>query len=270
MISYAAAKINIGLHIVGRRKDGYHNIETIFYPFRLYDVIEINKSQSVETSLEITGIDLPVTADNLCLKAYHLLAQDFDMPPVHIHLHKQIPFGAGLGGGSSDASAVLEALNNAFKLGLSTADLSLRAASLGSDCPFFLHNRAMYAEGVGTDLSALDLDLSDKFMVLVKPDVNIATTEAYAGVKPKKAPLDLREVVQLPIQEWKYNLYNDFEEGLFLKYPIIRQAKLALYEQGAIYASMTGSGSAVYGIFDEAVDLHEVQALGAVYTEVEL
>lgn len=270
MIFYAPAKINIGLHVIGRRADGYHNIETVFYPFNLYDIIEINDSDGEETSLEITGIDLPVTRDNLCLKAFNLLNERFKLPPIHIHLHKQIPFGAGLGGGSSDASAILKALNTKFKLNLSSDELNVYAAKIGSDCPFFLHDGPMYAEGVGTKLSSVGLALSDKFIFMIKPDVFVSTVEAYERVRVHKPIADLRDIIQLPVQEWKYNLYNDFEEGLFIKYPIIREIKLALYEKGALYASMTGSGSAVYGIFDAAVDLRDLSHLGTLYTTVEL
>ncbi|MCY4778967.1 4-(cytidine 5'-diphospho)-2-C-methyl-D-erythritol kinase [Sphingobacterium sp. UT-1RO-CII-1] len=270
MIFYAPAKLNIGLHVIGRREDGYHNIETIFQPFNLYDIIEITDSADEETSLKITGINLPITSDNLCLKAFDLLNNKFNLPPVHIHLHKQIPFGAGLGGGSSDASAILKGLNTKFKLGLSIDELIVYAAKLGSDCPFFLYDNAMYAEGIGVELSPVNLDLSDKLIFMIKPNLFISTVEAYQGVRIHKPVADLRDIIRLPIQEWKYNLYNDFEESLFIKYPIIRDIKLALYEKGALYASMTGSGSAVYGIFDTSIDLQDLSHLGTIYRPVEL
>lgn len=270
MISYARAKINIGLNITGRREDGYHTLETVFYPFPYYDIMEIMPTNRGEASLEITGLNLPVTADNLCLRAYELLKADFDIPAVHIHLHKQIPFGAGLGGGSSDASEVLKALNTSFDLGLSKDELAAYAAKLGSDCPFFIYDRPLYAEGTGGDFKEVDIDLSDKFIALVKPDLHISTAEAYAGVLPQAPEANLRDLVKLPMQEWKYHIRNDFEEGIFTLYPNIRSLKSAFYEQGAVYASMSGSGSAVFGIFDERVDLSALAEFGQVFYPVEL
>ncbi|PRD47150.1 4-(cytidine 5'-diphospho)-2-C-methyl-D-erythritol kinase [Sphingobacterium haloxyli] len=271
MISFANAKINIGLNIVGKRADGYHLVESVFYPFPLYDIIEITAvGADLNTTLEITGLHLPVEDNNLCLRAYHLLSERFSIPPVHIHLHKQIPYGAGLGGGSSDGAFVLKMLNEKFKIGLSTLQLENEAAKLGADCPFFIQNRPSYAEGIGTDLFPIPIDLSDKFLVLVKPPVNIATAAAYQQVTPSPAKEDLREVLHLPVQDWKFYVKNDFEEGVFDKYPLIREIKLALYEQGAMYASMSGSGSAVYGVFPKPVDLTMLHDLGQVYYPAEI
>ncbi|PRD56381.1 4-(cytidine 5'-diphospho)-2-C-methyl-D-erythritol kinase [Sphingobacterium gobiense] len=271
MISFANAKINIGLNIVGKRADGYHFLESVFYPFPLYDIIEITSSEpATKTTLEITGLALPVEDNNLCLRAYHLLAEKFKIPPVHIHLHKQIPYGAGLGGGSSDGAFVLKMLNEKFDIGLSTLQLENEAAKLGADCPFFIQNKPCYAEGIGTDLSPVPIDLSDRFLVLVKPSVNISTAEAYQQVVPHPAKDDLKEVLHLPVQDWKFYVKNDFEEGVFDKYPLIREIKLALYAQGAMYASMSGSGSAVYGIFSKPIDLTMLQNLGQVYYPVEI
>ncbi len=271
MISFANAKINIGLNIVGKRADGYHLLESVFYPFPLYDIIEITSTESATTTtLEITGIHLPVEDNNLCLKAYHLLAERFSLPPVHIHLHKQIPYGAGLGGGSSDGAMVLKMLNEKFNIGLSAVQLEEMATKLGADCPFFIRNRPCYAEGIGTDLSTVSIDLSDKFLVLVKPAVNIATAAAYQHIIPNPAEENLREVLHLPVQDWKFYVKNDFEERIFEKYPIIREVKLALYAHGAMYASMSGSGSAVYGIFSKPVDLTTLDDLGQVYYPVEI
>src|SRR5690606_33211392 len=223
MISFANAKINIGLNIVGKRADGYHLLESVFYPFPLYDIIEITSTESAtKATLEITGLHLPIEDNNLCLKAYHLLAERFSLPPVHIHLHKQIPFGAGLGGGSSDGAFVLKMLNEKFNIGLSVLQLEEEAAKLGADCPFFMQNKPVYAEGIGTDFSAVSLDLSDKFLVLVKPEINIATAEAYQHIEPNPSNENLMEVLRLPIQDWKFYVKNDFEEGIFEMYPIIR------------------------------------------------
>lgn len=266
MVSFANAKINIGLNIVGKRADGYHLLESVFYPFPLYDIMEITSSESaVETTLSITGLPLLVEDNNLCLRSYHLLSERFSLPPVHIHLHKQIPFGAGLGGGSSDAAVVLKMLNEKFNIGLSTLELEQEAAKLGADCPFFIRNEPLYAEGIGTDLLPISLDLSDKFLIIIKPDVHVSTAEAYQHVVPHPAKEDLREVLHLPVQDWKFYVKNDFEDGVFERYPIIREIKLALYATGATYASMSGSGSAVYGIFPKPVNVAGLQKFGQVF-----
>lgn len=266
MVSFANAKINIGLNIVGKGAEGYHLLESVFYPFPLYDIIEITSAKSTaKTTLEITGLDLPVEDNNLCLKAYDLLSGRHNLPPVHIHLHKQIPFGAGLGGGSSDAAFVLKMLTEKFNLDLSTSELEQEAAKLGADCPFFIQNKPLYAEGIGTELSPISLDLSDKFLVLVKPAVHVSTVEAYQSIVPHAAAEDLREVLRLPVQDWKFYVKNDFEDGIFEKYSVIREIKLALYAAGALYASMSGSGSAVYGIFPKSADLTALEVLGRVY-----
>lgn len=266
MVSFANAKINIGLNIVGKRPDGYHLLESVFYPFPLYDIVEITRIEAaLETTLSITGLHLPVEDNNLCLKAYHLLSERFSLPPVHIHLHKQIPFGAGLGGGSSDAAVVLKMLNEKFNIGLSILQLEQEAAKLGADCPFFIRNEPLYVEGIGADLSPISLDLSDRFVVIVKPDAHISTAEAYQHVVPHPAKEDLREVLRLPVQDWKFYVRNDFEDRVFERYSIIRETKLALYASGAVYASMSGSGSAVYGIFTKRVNVAGLQKFGQVF-----
>ncbi|MBD1425348.1 4-(cytidine 5'-diphospho)-2-C-methyl-D-erythritol kinase [Sphingobacterium arenae] len=271
MISFANAKINIGLNIVDKRADGYHLLESVFYPFPLYDIIEITtKESTAKTTLEITGMHLPAADNNLCLRAYRLLDERVSLPSVHIHLHKQIPYGAGLGGGSSDGAFVLKMLNEKFGIGLSDLQLEEEAAKLGADCPFFIQNKPLYAQGIGTDLSSVSLDLSDKFLVLVKPAVNIATAEAYQSITPRAAEEDLRDVLQLPIQDWKFYVKNDFEELVVEKHPVVKDIKLALYAQGAIYASMSGSGSAVFGIFQKPVDLTDLNNLGQVFYPIEI
>ncbi|WP_437918630.1 4-(cytidine 5'-diphospho)-2-C-methyl-D-erythritol kinase [Sphingobacterium sp. LRF_L2] len=270
MISYANAKINVGLNIIGKRPDGYHDLQTVFYPFPLYDIIEMHEKKEGDTSLMITGMRLPLDDNNLCLRAYRLLKQEFDLPAVGLHLHKRIPFGAGLGGGSSDAAAVLKMLNERFTLGLTFSKLEAYAGKLGADCPFFIQNTPVYGEGIGTTFSAIDLDLSSKYLVLIKPAIHVSTAEAYSGVIPCSAEEDLMELLRLPVQEWKFHVKNDFEDSLFEKYPVIRDAKIALYEAGALYASMSGSGSAVYGIFAREVDLSALKTFGDVYYPIRL
>lgn len=270
MISYANAKINIGLDITEKRSDGYHNLETVFFPFPLYDILEIQEKEAGETSLEITGLDLAVDADNLCLRAYHLLKARYAIPALHIHLHKQIPFGAGLGGGSSDAACLLKMLREKYALPLSLAELATMAASLGADCPFFIRNQVSYADGIGTNLTGYPLDLDDYYLVLVKPDIHITTAEAYSQVEPRRPERNIQELLRLPVQEWKFHVKNDFEESVFAVYPAIRELKLALYALGAVYVSMSGSGSTVFAIFDEACNIDSLSALGKVYYPVTL
>jgi len=262
MVAYANGKINIGLHITGKRADGYHDIETVFYPFGYCDIVEITEKTSGQTSLEISGMALPADADNLCLRAYRLLRQRHDLPPVHIHLHKQLPFGAGLGGGSSDAATVLKMLGERHALGLSTAELEELAAKLGADCPFFIRNVPAYATGIGTELCPVDLDLTGYRLLLVKPDIHVSTAEAYRGVRPKPAETDLRAAVKRPLGEWKHCIRNDFEEVVFARHPAIAELKEAMYAAGAMYAAMSGSGSAVFGIFGEKAEVPDFTGFG--------
>ncbi|MHC8949478.1 4-(cytidine 5'-diphospho)-2-C-methyl-D-erythritol kinase [Sphingobacterium hungaricum] len=267
MISFANAKINIGLHVTDKREDGYHSIETVFYPVKLYDVIEVFESEN--TKAKNFGIDLS-SGDNLCLKAFELLRKDFDLPNLQINLLKSIPVGAGLGGGSSDASHVLKLINTEFSLDLSDEELEKYAEKLGADCPFFIKNKAVFADGIGATFHEIDLNLTDYYIVIVYPEIHISTSEAYANVIPMTPVADLRRAIQLPIQEWKYHIINDFELGLFEKYPQLEDIKHALYEQGAIYASMTGSGSALYGIFENEQKLTELECFGKLYYPVNL
>ncbi|HMR18655.1 MAG TPA: 4-(cytidine 5'-diphospho)-2-C-methyl-D-erythritol kinase, partial [Sphingobacterium sp.] len=212
----------------------------------------------------------PDGQQNLCEKAYHLLCQDYDMKPVHIELLKNIPIGAGLGGGSSDAAHVLKLLNEMNGLGLSTEALQKYAAQLGADCPFFIDNKPTFASGIGTDFEDIAVDLSDYYIVIIKPDVHVSTSEAYQSIIPQTPTVDLRRAIQLPIQEWKFHIVNDFELGVFRKYPIVENIKHNLYEMGALYAAMSGSGSSVYGIFEEPIDLDVLHILGKVFYPVEL
>lgn len=268
MITFANAKINLGLLITEKREDGYHNIETVFYPVKLYDVVELKEASTF--GFHSMGIEIPSNGLNLCEKAYQILKQDFDIGPIHIELLKNIPIGAGLGGGSSDAAAVLIMLSNYFKLNLDKEMLEEYAARLGADCPFFINNKPVFASGIGTEFEDVQVDLSNYFIVIIKPDVHISTVEAYQNVHPQIPQVDLKRVIQLPIQEWKYHLVNDFELGIFQKYPIIEKIKHSLYEQGALYASMSGSGSAVFGIFEEEVNLDSLRPLGQIYYPVDI
>lgn len=269
MILYSNAKINIGLYITEKRSDGYHNLETIFYPVKLYDVIELNSSE--ELSLDTYGIEIPEQGENLCIKAYNLLKADFPkIKPYKINLLKNIPIGAGLGGGSSNASYVLKALNELNSLSLSDLELSKYAARLGADCPFFIVNKPVFATGIGNDFSDVKIDLSSYYIIIIKPDIHISTAEAYANITPSTPQVDLRNAIQLPIQEWKYNIVNDFEIGIFDKYPQIAAIKHALYEKGAIYASMSGSGSSVFGIFNKELNIDDLSNYGKIYYPVSI
>ncbi len=265
MILFPNAKINIGLNIVNKRADGYHNLESIFYPIAINDALEIIEADKLQFSS--TGIEIPGNVeDNLCLKAYHLLKKDFtELPPVHIHLHKNIPIGAGLGGGSSDASFLIRLLNQKFSLGLENFQMEQYASIIGSDCAFFIQNKPTYATEKGDHLSPLDLDLSNYFMVLVMPTVQVSTAEAYQGVHVAPVSTPLTELAKHPIEDWKLLIKNDFEPSVFSKYPVIAKIKASLYDAGALYASMSGSGSSVYGIFKEPVKLPQLEEDNKVY-----
>lgn len=263
MIRFPNSKINLGLHITTRREDGYHDLETIFYPIELSDALEIiplpegsipggeNRYRLFQTGISLSGDE----EENLVVRAWRMIASEKKLPPVEIHLLKRIPFGAGLGGGSADAVVMLQLLNDTFALGYSEAELASRATRLGADCPFFIINRPALATGIGEILEPVEVDLSHLTMVLVKPDLWISTAEAYSLIRPKKPEQSLREIISLPISDWKERLKNDFETALFKKFPEIWQIKQQLYERGALYASMSGSGSAVYGLFDETPKL---------------
>lgn len=246
----ANAKINIGLNVVGKRADGYHNLETIFYPVDMSDTIDIEVSPDAETHLINIGIAVDSNPqDNLIIKAYNLLKQDFDIPPVSITLDKRIPFGAGLGGGSSDAANTLKALNQMFSLGLSDLELECYAVKLGADCPFFIKNKPVFATGIGNEFTPIDLDLSAYKIEIIKPNVNVSTAMAYKGVTPKPSTFNLLELPKLPIEQWNRVVKNDFEASVFPQFPEIEALKQDFYNRGALYASMSGSGSAVFGIF---------------------
>ncbi|SHJ81656.1 4-diphosphocytidyl-2-C-methyl-D-erythritol kinase [Tangfeifania diversioriginum] len=248
MIVFPNAKINIGLHVVAKRPDGYHNLETVFYPVQLSDALEMAESR--ETKLTTSGIEVDGPPEkNLVLKAWQLLSRDFDLPPVHFHLHKNIPFGAGLGGGSADAAFTLKMLNDFFSLQIGPGELKKYASTLGADCPFFIENKSAFATGIGNELSPVDIDLSEFQVVILKPGFSVSTQEAYGNIVPAHPEFNLAELAKLPVERWKETVINDFEKSVFPAYPEIKKCREILYQQGANYASMTGSGSAVFGLF---------------------
>jgi len=243
------------LSVLAKRADGYHNLETCFYPVPWRDILEVIPSNTFAFST--TGIVIPGNPeDNLCVKAYRSLQKDFDLAPVNIHLHKIIPTGAGLGGGSSDAAYTLRLLNDIFSLGIQQQKLMDYAARLGSDCAFFTQNDPMIGTGRGEILKKIKLSLDDKFLVVIKPDIHVSTADAFAGISPTPSTPSVAEIIlDFSIQRWKEFLKNDFEETIFKKYPDIKLLKEKLYSLGATYASMSGSGSAVFGIFDKEIDV---------------
>lgn len=250
MITFPNAKINLGLNIVEKRPDGYHNLETIFYPIPLRDALEIVPSSGKSTSVNLAGIEIEDDPENnLVMKAFRLLEKEFELPPIDIFLEKIIPFGAGLGGGSSDASCMLQLLNSQFDLKIQDDELIRYAAKLGADCPFFIKNRPMYATGIGDMLEEVDLSLKGYHFALIKPDIFVSTKEAYSKVKPMKPATNLKVIVKKPVEEWKDLMVNDFERSVFDAHPRIGDIKETLYDRGAVYASMSGSGSSVFGLF---------------------
>lgn len=250
MITFPNAKINIGLNITEKRPDGFHNLETIFFPVGWKDVLEF--AEAGEVGFVSSGIEIEGNPEhNLVMKAYRLLQKDFDLPLLKIHLHKQIPFGAGLGGGSSDAAFMLQMLNKTYKLNLSQAKLLGYAAALGSDCPFFILNRPVFATGRGEIMNIIDLKLNNLFLLLVKPPVEVATAKAFKFIKPQKPKESLADSVHLPVSQWCGKIVNQFEESVFQQLPEIENLRDKFYGIGAVYASMSGSGSSVFGFFNE-------------------
>ena len=270
MIAFPNIKINLGLSITEKRPDGYHNLETVFYPVALEDALEIRtlpKASLSEASLSEAdkkiilhqyGMEIAGNPeDNLVAKAYSLLDKEFHLPPVEIHLYKHIPSGAGLGGGSSDAAFMLKLLNEQFHLNLSEEQLEIYAATLGADCAFFIKNKPVYAEGIGNIFSPIELSLKGYQIMIVKPDVFVSTREAFSNIRPHYPEHPVKEVIKRPVHEWKETLINDFEASVFPQHPVIGEIKQELYNQGAIYASMSGSGSSVFGLFSPESSLPE-------------
>jgi 4-diphosphocytidyl-2-C-methyl-D-erythritol kinase len=250
MITFPNSKINLGLWVTQRRADGYHNIQSVLYPVPWCDVLEIVPANGSQTALTVTGghVEGPVE-NNLCYRAWRLMADAYSVPPVSMHLHKVVPTGAGLGGGSSDASFVLRMLNSMFNLELDHDTLRSLAVRLGMDCPFFIENIPALSTGRGEFLKPVSLNLDGLFLVVVKPPVHVSTAAAFTGIKPVLRENSIEEFANLPIQEWRSALHNDFEQTVFGLYPEILEIKNILYRNGAIYAAMSGSGSAVYGLF---------------------
>jgi len=267
MIVFPNAKINIGLNITSRRPDGYHNIETVFYPIRIYDALEALPGK--ELTFQSSGLDIPgKIEDNLCIKAYHLIGNDYNLPQVNIHLHKHIPIGAGLGGGSADAAFFIRLIDQQFDLGLSTDQKLSYARQLGADCAFFIESKPVFAFEKGDQFETIKLDLSKYHMVLIMPPAHVSTSEAYRGVKPADVKYSLYELIAEPVKEWKHFIKNDFEESVFKNHPVIRGVKAALYETGALYASMSGSGASVFGIFTQKPDLAILEKSNQVFYNI--
>jgi 4-diphosphocytidyl-2-C-methyl-D-erythritol kinase len=249
MVIFPNSKINLGLNIVGKRSDGYHDIETAFFPIQLKDALEVIEIEKFEFSTSGFSIE-GEPEKNLCIKAYDLLKKDFPkLPAVQMHLHKAIPMGAGLGGGSADGAFTLKLLNKKFDLSLSEKQLLNYSLHLGSDCPFFILNKPCFATGRGEILEQTELDLSEYKFLIIRPPIHISTAWAFSTIKPLKPVKSIKQIIQQSISTWKAELINDFEKPVFEKYPEIKNIKEKLYGGGAIYASMSGSGSAVYGIF---------------------
>lgn len=259
MILFPNAKINIGLNITERRTDGYHNLETIFYPIKINDALEVVESN--ELTFESSGLEIPGRMeDNLCVKGYHLLKKDHDIPPVAIHLHKHIPIGAGLGGGSADAAFFIKLIDQKFGLGISIEQQQNYARKLGADCAFFIENKPVYAFEKGDEFEPIRLDLSAYYIVLVMPPVQVSTAEAFRGIQPAPVRESLYDLIQSPVASWRKFIKNDFELSIFKNHAMIRGVKAALYDAGAIYASMSGSGASVFGIFSSRPDLEHMEA----------
>lgn len=253
MLVFPNGKINLGLNIISKRADGFHEIETCFFPVGLCDILEI-KAIKGKTEFISSGIEIPgAVSDNLCISAWKLIHAEYKIPPVRIYLHKRIPIGAGLGGGSSDAAFMLKALNSCFGLQLSEEKLLLYASELGSDCSFFISNKAAIAKGRGEILTPCPIDLNLYKVALVYPEIHISTSDAYSSVSPHEPENRLEGVLCTPPDSWRESLKNDFEEPIFNKYPEISNIKDKLYQLGAVYASMSGSGSTVFGIFKGSI-----------------
>jgi len=259
MIVYPNCKINIGLRILNKRADGYHNIESVFYPLPVCDILEITRQEThLENNITFksTGIAIPGEAhENICVKAYQLINQDYALPAIKVHLHKQIPIGAGLGGGSADAAFFIKALNEFEELNLSFGEMHHYAKQIGSDCSFFINNKPALALQKGEVLEPVQLSLKGFHTVVVYPNIHVSTALAYSGVIPNMQGPTIEDLIQQPINTWKGNIFNAFEEGIIKQFPVVAEIKNELYTQGALYASMTGSGSAVYGIFEKKPEL---------------
>lgn len=264
MITFPNAKINLGLNVVEKRPDGYHNLETVFYPVPITDALEIVEMDrqfpsDVDCDLKVTNLEIEGDEQcNLVVRAYRLLKQDFpDLPRVHAHLYKGIPTQAGMGGGSSDCGFMITQLDRQFGLGLTDEQMIRYAASLGADCAFFVLNRPCYAEGIGERLQPISLSLSGWYLAVVRPAIPVSTREAFSLIVPEHPARNCRDTVMQPVETWREALTNDFERSVFALHPEIGAIKDRLYELGAVYAAMSGSGSSLFGLFREPVSLDE-------------
>ncbi len=256
MVSFPNAKINIGLNITGKRPDGFHNLQTVFHPIDIKDALEIISASSDETTnFSHTGINVPgKESDNLCIKAYQLLKKDYpNLPSVKIHLHKNIPIGAGLGGGSANGAFTLNMLNNIYEIGLSKRELIEYALILGSDCPFFIENETCFATGRGESMEPISLNLHEYKIVLINPGIHVNTGWAFSNLNILKKSDTLSDIANIPVEEWKKYIFNDFETPVFAAFPAIKNIKESLYQEGATFASMSGTGSTVYGLFKKNI-----------------
>lgn len=261
MISFPIAKINLGLNVVEKRPDGYHNLQTVFYPVPIKDALEVHVMDEAfpsdyDCDLKVTNITIEGDEQrNLVVRAYQLLKQDFPtLPRIHSHLWKGIPTQAGMGGGSSDCAYMMLLLNQQFQLGLTDEQLIEYAAKLGADCAFFILSRPCYAEGIGEKLQPIDLSLSGYYIAVVRPDIPVPTKEAFSRIRPHYPAQNCRETVMQPVETWRDTLINDFEESVFALHPEIGNIKQQLYDMGATYAAMSGSGSALFGLFKKQPD----------------
>ena len=263
MITFPIAKINLGLNVVERRADGYHNLETVFYPVCIKDALEVHVMDELfpsEFDCDLKVTNIPVEGNeqqNLVVKAYQLLKKHFPekLKRVHAHLYKAIPTQAGMGGGSSDCAAMIRLLNELFDLQLSAQKMIEFAAQLGADCSFFILNKPVYAEGIGEKMVPVELDLSGWYLVVIRPDIPVSTKEAFSLIRPARPVKNCRDIIQQPVESWRNELTNDFEKSVFALHPEIGQVKDHLYGLGAVYAAMSGSGSAVFGLFRHPVSL---------------
>ena len=277
MITFPIAKINLGLNVVEKRADGYHNLQTVFFPVPLLDALDVQEMgaefpSQYDCDLKVSNIHIDGDEQrNLVVRAYNLLKQDFpDMPRVHAHLYKGIPTQAGMGGGSSDCGFMITLLNKMFNLGLRDEQLIQYAARLGADCAFFILNKPCYAEGIGEKLQPIQLSLSGWYLSLVRPDIPVSTREAFALIKPHYPEFNCKEVVQLPVEEWRGKLTNDFEDSVFAVHPELGAVKDRLYELGATYAAMSGSGSTLFALSKQPLHLDEFAQEGTFITTISI
>ncbi len=269
MVIFPNCKINLGLNILQKREDGFHDIETVFFPIPFTDILEIISSEK-KTELTNTGISVGENENNLCFKAYHLLKKDFpQLPGIKIHLHKLIPTGAGLGGGSADGASTLLLLNEKYNLKISAEKLFVYASLLGSDCPFFLFNKSCFATGRGEKMEVINLSLSDYKILLINPGIHVNTSDIFQQITPTIPSKSISEIIAQPIETWKNDLVNDFEKIVFLQHPEIKKIKEGLYNHDAVYASMTGTGSTVFGIFNKNEENRNPVEKGYFYNWIE-